>query len=104
MSDYLKGNYELDAKIEADAAEGTADAADAFERKALSRLGGSICFVSKKRLIWKGEPQPEARRAEMGMSRAERGGEPEPEARRAEMGTRGGEPPEVGDGPGPTNS
>ena len=33
-----------------------------------------------------GEPKPEARRADMGIPRAERGGEPQPEARRAEMG------------------
>ncbi|OGL13772.1 MAG: hypothetical protein A3K12_08185 [Candidatus Rokubacteria bacterium RIFCSPLOWO2_12_FULL_71_19] len=33
-----------------------------------------------------GEPKPEARRADMGIPRAERGGEPKPEARRAEMG------------------
>ena len=26
-----------------------------FEKKALSRLGGSICFVSKKGFIWKGD-------------------------------------------------
>jgi hypothetical protein len=53
MNEYLKGNYELDAKIEetADAEDST----DAFERKALSRLGGSICFVSKKKLIWNGD-------------------------------------------------
>ena len=62
MTEFLKGNYRLDAKIEdqADAADST----DEFERQALSRLGGSICFVSKKGLMWKGEPQPEARRAD----------------------------------------
>jgi len=42
----------------ADAAKDKADAADStdeFEKKALSRLGGSICFVSKKGLIWNGD-------------------------------------------------
>ena len=28
---------------------------DEFEKQALSRLGGSICFVSKKGFLWKGE-------------------------------------------------
>jgi hypothetical protein len=55
MNEYLKGNYKVDLKIEerADAADST----DEFERKALSRLGGSICFVSKKKLLWQGEPE-----------------------------------------------
>ncbi|HUO65338.1 MAG TPA: hypothetical protein VMT97_16605 [Terriglobales bacterium] len=53
MPDFLKGNYKIDVAIEdkADAADST----DAFEKKALSRLGGSICFVSKKGLMWQGE-------------------------------------------------
>jgi len=54
MNEYLKGNYELDAKI--DDTTDAADSTDEFERKALSRLGGSICFVSKKKLIWNGDP------------------------------------------------
>ena len=56
MPEFLKGNYKVAATIE-DKAE-AADSTDAFEKKALSRLGGSICFVSKKGLIWKGEMQP----------------------------------------------
>ena len=53
MPEFLKGNYKVDTKIEdkGDAADST----DEFEKKALSRLGGSICFVSKKRLIWQGD-------------------------------------------------
>ena len=53
MPEFLKGNYKVDAKIEdkGDAADST----DEFEKKALSRLGGSICFVSKKSLMWQGE-------------------------------------------------
>jgi len=53
MPEFLKGNYKLDAKIE-DKANAT-DSTDEFEKKALSRLGGSICFVSKKSLIWNGD-------------------------------------------------
>lgn len=53
MPEFLKGNYKVDATIEdkADAANST----DEFEKKALARLGGSICFVSKKGLIWNGD-------------------------------------------------
>ena len=53
MPEFLKGNYKVDAIIEdkTDAVDST----DEFERKALSRLGGSICFVSKKGLIWNGD-------------------------------------------------
>ena len=56
MPEFLKGNYKLAAAIEDKAA--AADSTDEFEKKALSRLGGSICFVSKKALMWKGEAQP----------------------------------------------
>ena len=53
MPEFLKGNYKIDVTIEdkADAADST----DEFEKKALSRLGGSICFVSKKGLMWQGD-------------------------------------------------
>jgi hypothetical protein len=61
MPEFLKGNYTVKATIEdkADAADST----DEFERKALSRLGGSICFVSKKSLMWRGDGPPAARGA-----------------------------------------
>ena len=64
MPEFLKGNYKLNAKIE-DKADAT-DSTDEFEKKALSRLGGSICFVSKKSLMWQGEAQPKASRATPG--------------------------------------
>jgi hypothetical protein len=54
VTDYLKGNYKVDAKIE-EPADQAATSTDEFEKKALSRLGGSICFVSKKGFIWKGD-------------------------------------------------
>lgn len=53
MSSVLKGNFQpaKDVKVE------TAPAADEdlevrFEREALKRLGGSIAFVSKKKVAW----------------------------------------------------
>jgi len=78
MPEFLKGNYKVDATIEdkADAADST----DEFEKKALSRLGGSICFVSKKGLMWQGEAQPQASRATPGK------GEAQPQASRATSG------------------
>jgi hypothetical protein len=59
MTEFLKGNYKLDAKIEAKPED--ADATEAFEKKALSRLGGSICFVSKKGFLWNGDAKGKAR-------------------------------------------
>jgi hypothetical protein len=54
MKQFLRGNYTLDVTIE-EPAENAGDTTEAFERKALSRLGGSICFVSKKGFLWKGD-------------------------------------------------
>lgn len=55
MTQFLKGNYELDVVIETtDDGKGT-DSTSEFEKKALSRLGGSICFVSKKGFLWRGD-------------------------------------------------
>jgi hypothetical protein len=55
MKQYLKGNYQLDVVIDDAATDAKASATAEFERKALSRLGGSICFVSKKGFLWKGD-------------------------------------------------
>jgi hypothetical protein len=54
MTEFLKGNYKV-AKIIEEKKGAEADSTDAFEKKALSRLGGSICFVSKKGFLWKGD-------------------------------------------------
>ena len=60
MKEFLRGNYKVDAEIkETSDAEGS-KLEEAFERKALSRLGGSICFVSKKKFIWNGEDEAES--------------------------------------------
>lgn len=56
MTDYLKGNYKLDVVIEASGDDAASDTTGEFEKKALSRLGGSICFVEKKGFLWKGDP------------------------------------------------
>ena len=65
MKQFLRGNYTLDVVIE-EVDDVTADSTDAFERKALSRLGGSICFVSKKGFLWKGDGADGSRPADRG--------------------------------------
>ena len=54
MTEYLKGNYPLDTSI-----LGANHGANCnpFEKLALSRLGGSICFVAKAPLVWPGASQ-----------------------------------------------
>jgi hypothetical protein len=59
MNEYLKGNYKVQVNIEEEVdPEGSTEA---FEKKALSRLGGSICFVSRKKLLWNGDETDGAR-------------------------------------------
>jgi len=55
MKAYLRGNYTLDVKIEETSESDSPETTEAFERTALARLGGSICFVSKKAFLWKGD-------------------------------------------------
>jgi hypothetical protein len=50
MTDVLKGNFTPQKKVEAEKKEDTLE--DRFEREALNRLGGSIAFVSKKKIKW----------------------------------------------------
>lgn len=55
MKEFLKGNYKVDTEIKEGADDERSQLEAEFERKALSRLGGSICFVSKKSFIWTGD-------------------------------------------------
>lgn len=50
MSEFLKGNYKVDKVITA--ADETLTNEERFEREALKKLGGSIAFVSKKKVMW----------------------------------------------------
>lgn len=50
MSDLLKGNYKLTRNIEDEKAEPTVE--QQFEREALKKLGGSIAFVAKHKVMW----------------------------------------------------
>ncbi len=51
MNEFLKGNFEVKNKL--DGEDGKAESLEErFEREALKRLGGSIAFVSKKKVKW----------------------------------------------------
>ena len=53
MTSFLKGNFETKKQVTAgDAGTEVVDLEERFEREALKRLGGSISFVSKKKVKW----------------------------------------------------
>lgn len=51
MSELLKGNFQTKKPVEAPAAE-PETLENRFEREAMKRLGGSIAYVSKKKVMW----------------------------------------------------
>ena len=46
----LKGNFKPAKEVQAPAAEATLE--DQFEREALKRLGGSVAFVARRKVVW----------------------------------------------------
>lgn len=58
MSDFLKGNYDLDEKIVDDSDE-TNSAKDEFKKKALNSIGGSMVFVEREQYVWDGDNEEE---------------------------------------------
>jgi hypothetical protein len=50
MSDLLKGNFKTEKEVTAEEKESTLE--ERFEKEALKKLGGSIAFVSKKKVMW----------------------------------------------------
>ena len=56
MTSVLKGNFAPKKKVEA-ATEENEDLEATFEASALKQLGGSIAFVSKKRVNWNFEDE-----------------------------------------------
>jgi hypothetical protein len=51
MSDVLKGNFKTKTEVKvADVVPETVE--DRFEREAKKRLGGSIAYVAKKKVMW----------------------------------------------------
>ena len=53
MSDLLKGNFRVQGDVVDKKPELTLE--DQFEREALKRLGGSIAFVAKRKVVWADE-------------------------------------------------
>ena len=56
MTELLKGNFKTKIKV---VAENETDESleDRFEREALARLGGSIAFVAKRKVVWGSEDE-----------------------------------------------
>jgi hypothetical protein len=60
MSDVLKGNFKTKQVVTAKE-KGKESLEDRFEREALKRLGGSIAFVAKKKIMWDAKDAPTAK-------------------------------------------
>jgi hypothetical protein len=50
MTDLLKGNFKPKQSVAAEEEESTLE--EQFEKEALKKLGGSIAFVSKQKVMW----------------------------------------------------
>ena len=50
MSDLLKGNYKVDVEIEDKKQKKSSD----YEDQAINSIGGSMVFVEREKLTWKG--------------------------------------------------
>jgi hypothetical protein len=60
MSNILKGNYKTKNKVKDEKkADNTNDLEAQFEKEALKHLGGSIAFVSKKKVLWETKEKSE---------------------------------------------
>ena len=51
MAEFLKGTYNLEKKIVDDKVNEKND----FSEKAKSSIGGSMVFLEKKKMVWKGD-------------------------------------------------
>lgn len=58
MSDFLKGNYDLEEEI-VDEENETDSAKDEFKQKALNSIGGSMVFVERDQYVWDGDDEDE---------------------------------------------
>ena len=56
MPDILKGNFQTKNAVNTESEE-TKTLEDRFETAALKRLGGSIAFVSKKKVMWEAKEE-----------------------------------------------
>jgi hypothetical protein len=64
MSQILRGNFTTRNSVTPEVQAPTLE--QQFEREALKRLGGSIAFVSKKKLLWTGDAEPPRQDASSG--------------------------------------
>ena len=55
--DVLKGNFQTKKPATLNKKSDNESLEDRFEREALKNLGGSIAFVSKKKVLWGDEDQ-----------------------------------------------
>jgi hypothetical protein len=53
MDELLRGNYSIEQPKQAEPSRPTLE--DQFELAALKRLGGSITFVAKRKVVWNDE-------------------------------------------------
>lgn len=52
MTDLLKGNFTTQNTVSDDRDSAEESLEQRFEKEALKKLGGSIAFVSKKKVMW----------------------------------------------------
>ena len=49
---FLKGNFKTKKEVNSTGTDGKDSLEERFEQEALKKLGGSIAFVSKKKVLW----------------------------------------------------
>ena len=65
MSELIKGNFESKKNvIDEDDVETKVSLEDEFEKAAFNRLGGSIAYVSRKRVMWTAEDKGDVEKTE----------------------------------------
>ena len=52
MSEFIKGNFKTKKEVKSTGTGGKDSLEERFEQEALKKLGGSIAFVSKKKVLW----------------------------------------------------
>lgn len=54
MKEFLKGTYKMNKSRRTKEKKSGKDISEEFEVKAIEKLGGSIAFVSKSKMLWNG--------------------------------------------------
>jgi len=52
MSDIMKGNFKTKHDVKTTSNDSKKSLEERFEKEALKKLGGSIAFVSKRKVMW----------------------------------------------------